>query len=175
MLKHSSTLPKLNLNTDQSEWLDMTETDDDDDERSISSDTHGDGHLPNNNFSCQQCPFKTTNKSELKSHARKWHFLRCKDCRYSTTSAGCLANHQERHKRADMYRCNLCTFSCGNESAIYKHVNHCHSNKPKSTKKPAELFYIDQHFKCDHDTRPCQAVIQSSTIAPPVSLLDLFL
>ena len=72
----------------------------------------------------------------------------CKECDYSSKTAGCLANHEKKHGREDKFRCPLCTFSCGVQGGMQRHLRFCHK-----THRPAE-----------QEDDP-----QSSTIAPPVS------
>ena len=64
-------------------------------------------------LSCNECDFKSTQKSNLKLHKRSKHegvTYPCDECDYKATQPGNLKQHKESIHLGVKFSCNVCDF-----------------------------------------------------------------
>ncbi|KAM3955790.1 uncharacterized protein ACR2FA_010268 [Aphomia sociella] len=96
----------------------------------------------NYDYYCVQCHFRTTSRSEFKSHTAKHSTVLqiCQLCNYTTASKLQLARHKRKHKDEKKFKCHLCDYKARHNMSLIYHLKSHDGTK---------LSRVKKGFKCE--------------------------
>ena len=104
-------------------------------------------------YSCQQCSYKATQQSCLKSHQQSVHKgvkYSCNQCKYQATSQSSLKIHQQSIHDGVKYFCDQCEYQAGQKTKLKRQIITKHSLLVE-TVRSGKSSIAQENTADDHD------------------------